>query len=1011
MFIPRNSRRLRTAALSVLATGALVGGLVSAVPASAAPDDAPSLKPVQGSPFEAGRYIVVLQKPAATQFGGGGGFDRTRAREDGQFDSQSRAVQEYTAQLRTTHRRIAAEVGTDIEQDYTMSLNGFAADLTSEQASALAADRRVLTLAPEAIVKMQTWNTPEFLGMTGKKGVWRQHGGKKSAGDGVVVGVLDTGIWPESESFAGEELTSTSQGKWDARRVGEATFMDKRDGTRFTGACEVGEEWELSDCSTKIIGARYYDSYFDSIPEDVETDFRSPRDGGGHGSHTAGTAAGNSGVRAKVEDRNFGRISGMAPAAAIAVYKVLWESSDDDYDGGSTVDIVAAIDDAVADGVDIINYSIGGGVEPNAAEPTLMAFEGAAEAGIFTATSASNAGPDAETVEKAVPWMTSVAAATHTNFENTVVLGNGRKFVGASISSTAVPSSPLVDSASAAPDGATEAEVDDAALCGPETLDDGKVEGAIVVCTRGEYDRVAKSEEVARAGGVGMILANPTPNSLDADFHSVPTVHVDEVAAEKIWDYIDTYSEEAPTAAIKLGNLTKKQTPVPQVAGFSGRGPASMVEGDMIKPDIAAPGVSVLAAVAPPSNSDRDFDLYSGTSMASPHIAGLAAFMVGERPRMTAMKVKSAMMTTAKDLFGPDGELLADPFAQGAGHVVPKRMFNPGLYVVSDKADWLGFLTGQGFDTGIRAIEAKDVNQPSMAEGEAAGPVTFTRELTAGMAGRWKVDVDVPGFSVDHTRKIVTDRKGDVEDLEVTFQRTTATFGEYSTGFVTLTGPTTVRIPVAIQPVSVAAPSEVSGTGINGEVEVPITAAAPGGLTIDVAGLAEANTAEDDVEVGDYDLYLLCGADAVSETSKVLRVGVDSLQDDADLDLSVYQVNESCDGLVAEAGYSATGSADEQVTLLDPEPGNYAVFVDGYADGADGDGAVTYVMDVFDVDDDTNLGSFQADPNPVPVSEAGQETSFLATWTGLEPNNRYLGVLAYEGSKSPTLVSVDTAVE
>ena len=202
---------------------------------------------------------------------------------------------------------------------------------------------------------------------------------------------------------------------------------------------------------------------------------------------------------------------------------------------------------------------------------------------------------------------------------------------------------PLVNSSAS---GLAGADATALSLCGPSTLDPAKVTGKMVVCVRGVYDRVAKSAEVARAGGVAMVLANPTAGqSLDADFHSVPTVHLEKASGDAVIAYANT---AGASASIALGDITGgTATPLPQIGGFSSRGPAIANDSDVIKPDISAPGVSVLAAVAPPTNSGRSFDLYSGTSMASPHIAGLAAFMLGVHPEWSPMTVKSAMMTTA----------------------------------------------------------------------------------------------------------------------------------------------------------------------------------------------------------------------------------------------------------------------------------------------------------------------------------------------------------------------------
>ena len=214
----------------------------------------------------------------------------------------------------------------------------------------------------------------------------------------------------------------------------------------------------------------------------------------------------------------------------------------------------------------------------------------------------------------------------------------------------------------------------------------------IVQCDRGVYDRVAKSAEVKRAGGIGMVLTNTSPNSLDADFHSVPTVHVADT------DRAAVVADVGHTVTLVDGNQTGVPTPVPQVAEFSSRGPSLAADGDLLKPDVSAPGVSVVAAVAPPSNSGRDWDLYSGTSMASPHIAGLAALYLGVHPTWSPMWVKSAMMTTAYDTKHADGSDYQNPFGQGAGHVDPTQFLDPGIVFDSGFFDWLDYLAGQGVD-------------------------------------------------------------------------------------------------------------------------------------------------------------------------------------------------------------------------------------------------------------------------------------------------------------------------
>ncbi len=585
----------------------------------------------------------------------------------------------YSSHLERAQRELAADAGVRPVSTNTIASNSFVADLSAKQALELAGDRRVLLVEKNQTRELDTWNTGDSLGMTGKKGAWTKHGPRPKAGDGVVAGVIDSGYWPESASFSGKTLSAQPRTKWDISMDAEGnTRMEKLDGGVFTGACEAGDDFEVTLCNDKVVGARFYSDSFEAqiaagTAEMAEDEFLSPRDGGGHGSHTASTTAGNIVKGVEVEGREFGKLSGMAPAAKIAVYKVCWEDKDPDSGGCYTDAILGAIDDAVADGVDVLNFSISGATD-TVVDSVEVAFEGAAEAGVFVAASAGNSGPDASTVAHNSPWLTTVASTTHVNFENTVKLGDGTKLVGASIAGERLASTPLVDSVSVA---GTD-DLADAALCGAGTLDPALAAGKVVVCDRGAYARVDKSAEVARAGGVAMILVNPTPNSLDADFHVIPTVHVDETAGAAIYEYIDEAGESA-TAAFLLGNKTDKVTPLPQVSGFSSRGPAVANESDILKPDIAAPGSSVLAAVSPPTNSERDYDLYSGTSMAAPHIAGLGAFLMGTYPAWSPQDVQSAMMTTANRTRTARGQRLERRARPGRRHREPQEVLRPGL--------------------------------------------------------------------------------------------------------------------------------------------------------------------------------------------------------------------------------------------------------------------------------------------------------------------------------------------
>ena len=997
----------RRRVLAILTAGALAAGIsatttatATASPAEPTPD-ATAAAPTQE--LGAGRYVVLLDEPAAARYDGGvAGLAPTKAPSGNKFNARSEKVEKYARYLQGQHNQLAGSVSADVLSETTIASNSFTAQLTAKQATELAGDRDVLMLVKDTAFEMDTWNTPRFLGMeaesgTGTGGVWAANRGVDNAGKGVVVGILDSGIWPESGSFAGKALKNKPNGKFKPYRSGDQIVMDKADGTQFRGACETGEQWDASDCNEKLIGARYYaEAFLASVPPGnrYANEFISTRDGNGHGSHTAGTAAGNFGVPASVEGRDFGTVSGMAPAAKIAAYKVCFSDNDPNTGGCYTSSTLAAVDDAIADGVDVINYSISGATN-TVVDAVEYAFLGAAAAGVFVAASAGNSGPTASTVAHNSPWVTTVAASTHAVFENTVVLGNGKKYKGASINGTALPSTPLVNSTAS---GLAPATAEDVRLCAPGSLDPAKVTGKVVVCDRGVYDRVAKSQAVEQAGGVGMVLVNITAGSLDSDFHAVPSVHLDHVAAPEIKAYAAT---AGATASFELGDTTGgSPTVVPQIAGFSSRGPAIASDSDVIKPDISGPGVSVLAAVAPPSGQGRDFDLYSGTSMSSPHIAGLAAFILGKNPGWTPMTVKSAMMTTAYDLKKADGSADTDPFSQGAGHVDPTKFFDPGLVVTSSTAEWLSFMQGQGAGfNGIEPMAANALNTPSIAQGQVAASTTITRTFTGLRTGTWNVDVDLPGFDVVADKQTVRIAKvGERVPVTITFTRTTAPLAQFAKGFVTLTGPTTVRMPVALRPVSVKAPTSVSGTGADGRATIDITAGYSGDLDVVPSGLAKATTVQASLaatETLERDVTVPGG-------TKVARFVADAGNDAADLDLYVYRYNAAGTQLEALVGQSATGSADEMVTLAAPRAAKYLVVVEGYA-AAPGESAIATTYDEYLVGA-TGLGSFHADPDPVPVVQ-GETTSYDAVWSGLEPG-RYLGMMEYTGALSPTYVTV-----
>jgi subtilisin family serine protease len=763
------------------------------------------------------RYIVALSgKPIATYRGDVKGLGATRPGKGERVDVSSGRAERYRDYLKREHANAAARVGAKPLKHYAVSLNGFATTLTPDQARKLQEAPGVLSVTKDRPRRLTDDKKPvDFMKLTGSQGVWAAHGGKTSAGRGVVVGIVDSGYWPESKSFSGETLGTarpTSLDPYRPYRSGKNKIvMRKADGNRFKGICEAGDSFAGNECNTKVIGARSFSSTYESqTPPGQRTDFLSPRDGNGHGTHVASTAAGNAGIAASVGGDSFGKISGVAPAAKLAIYKVAFTSAIDDEPAIYTGDALAAIDAAVADGVDVINYSVSG--SDTVDDPVDMAFLSAASAGIFVATSAGNGGPEASTLNHVTPWVTTVAASTVAPYAGTVVLGNGKKYAG--ISTTVfgnVGRAKLVTARSVKRASATGA---DAAVCAADTLSRAKVAGKIVVCDRGVILRADKSAEVKRAGGKGMVLVNLTEGSTDADTHAVPTVQLNVPFGPAVKAYA---KKAGATATLKKGNLSSTPIKYPQVASFSSRGPSVGTGGNLLKPDISAPGVAVLAAVAPPSNHNRKFDFYSGTSMASPHIAGIAALYFGVHPKWSPMAVKSAIMTTGSRVKTAAGKASRDYSAQGAGNVRPDRMFNPGVIFDASERDWLGFLEGQGFatDSGVEAADPSDYNAPSIAIGKLAGSQTVTRKVTAVKPGSYQTTISVPGVTATVNPSTLNfTSAGETKAVTISFTPEAAPPSEAVFGSLKFAGAGTLaRLPIVVVPQASDAPAAVTGTG------------------------------------------------------------------------------------------------------------------------------------------------------------------------------------------------------
>ncbi|MCD4525628.1 S8 family serine peptidase [Nocardioides sp. cx-173] len=535
------------------------------------------------------------------------------------------------ATMRARQDRLLRQVGAaEPVYRWTTALNGVAVALTAAQAGALAGDPGVALIERNAVRRL-TASAPR---PAGPAAAWPAASRRTTGGAGAVIGLVDSGIAPEGPLFA------------RVPQLGRGVGQD--------WACESGEAAPV--CNGKLVSARWYVDGF-GAGRVRDASHLSARDDDGHGTQMAAVAAGNAGVDVRVHDLRLERYSGVAPRARLAVYKACWSAPDPADDGCATADVVAAVDQATRDGVDVLGLAVDG---PPRIDTVELALLGAAEADIAVVAAAGNDGSAAHRS----PW---VGGALGERRRGTVVLPGAPDLQGAMIA--AGPTSParLVRGASAR---TTEASQRQARTCTPGSLDAAAVGGRLVVCERGGVGRVDKSEAVALAGGVGMVLVNVRPGSTDADFHRVPTVHLDRAAGRALLRWLAAHPDSR--ASLRPAGVIRGPA---QVAPWSGAGDAAS---GLVKPDLVAPAVGVLGAV-PPSVTGLRWDFVTGTSAATAAVSGAAA-VLRARHGWSAVATRSSLATTA-------AEVRRTPVTRaGAGLLRPSAAERPGLVHGQDPA-------------------------------------------------------------------------------------------------------------------------------------------------------------------------------------------------------------------------------------------------------------------------------------------------------------------------------------
>ncbi|KAK3444599.1 subtilisin-like protease SBT5.3 [Eucalyptus grandis] len=637
---------------------------------------------------------------------------------------------------------------------YTRHINGFAATLEDEVAAQIARHPRVVSVFLNQGKKLHTTRSWEFLGLeqngvVSSDSIWK----KARFGEDTIIGNLDTGAWPDSKSFSDQGLGPIPP-KWK-------------------GICQNDKDPRFR-CNRKLIGARYFNKGYAAAVGPLNASFDTPRDNDGHGSHTLSTAGGNFVAGASVFGYGQGTAKGGSPRARVAAYKVCWPpvTGSECFDA----DILAGFDAAIHDGVDVLSVSLGGDPSPLFNDSIAIGSFHAMRNGIVVVCSAGNSGPSDGTVSNISPWLITVAASTmDRDFSNYVVIGDKRRFKGASLSPKSLPGDKFYKLISAADARLSHVSADEALLCQNGTLDPRKVKEKILVCLRGENARVDKGEQAFLAGAVGMVLANNilSGNEIVADPHFLPASHVNYTDGAAIFSYIN--STKFPTAQITrvVTNLGVK--PSPFMAAFSSKGPNTITP-EILKPDITAPGLSVIAAYTEavgPTNEDIDqrrvpFNAVSGTSMSCPHVSGVAGLLKTLHPEWSPAVIRSAIMTSATIRDNAMESIInasyykATPFSYGAGHIQPNRAMDPGLVYDLGIKDYLNFLCSLGYNaTQIsmfsdgayncsKRIGLLDFNYPSITVPKLPGSITVTRTVkNVGLPGTYKASVLEPnGVSV-----------------------------------------------------------------------------------------------------------------------------------------------------------------------------------------------------------------------------------------------------------------------
>ncbi|WOL04931.1 hypothetical protein Cni_G13654 [Canna indica] len=650
-----------------------------------------------------------------------------------------------------------------IVYSYKHGFSGFAAMLTEEEAEELAESPDVISIQPSRDYEIQTTRSWDFMGLNYMHPTDLLQ--KSKFGDGVIIGMVDSGIWPESKSFNDDGYGPIP--------------------SRWKGVCQVGEAFDANNCSRKIIGARYYTAGIDD--NNLKVDYMSPRDYNGHGTFTASIAAGSIVPDVSFHGLAAGVARGGAPRARLAVYKATWGNGRG-YGSGNSATVLAAIDDAIHDGVDILSLSLV--VE----EYSFGALHAVAK-GITVVYAAGNVGPIPQTVANGSPWVITVAASTiDRSFPTMITLGNNQSFLVRILICLCQVLQYYYRT-----------------CCSQESLNGTDIRRSIVMCFSYSVsplsDFMMAKNNVLNGGGKGLIFTQFTINEITGQVcNGIICVLVDFDIGSQITNYIVTERQ----VIVQLTQNSVGNVLSPKVASFSSRGPNRVLP-DVLKPDVAAPGVAILAAI-------RDgYTLGSGTSAACPHVSGVVALLKVLHPDWSPAAVKSALVTTASttNSYGIPIEAegipkkIADPFDFGGGQIDPNRAADPGLVYDIDPREYYKFFncttTGK-FEFCAQVLEPTYyLNLPAISIPDLKTTATVWRTVTnvGQVDAVYKVFIESPPSvqMVVEPSILVFNATAKKHSFKITFVATHKLQGDYMFGSLTWFdgGAHAVRMPIAVR--------------------------------------------------------------------------------------------------------------------------------------------------------------------------------------------------------------------